>query len=77
MHRHDFPFFLQREEENRSGYHKTSIKDVQARAEAKAIREALLETGYNKAQAAKLLGIHRTLLYKKMKKYEISLDHQG
>jgi transcriptional regulator with PAS, ATPase and Fis domain len=77
MHRHDFPFFLQREEENRSGYHKTSIKDVQARAEAKAIREALLETGYNKAQAAKILGIHRTLLYKKMKKYEISLDKQG
>ena len=73
IHRHDFPFFLQNASENGSEFNKTSIKDVQARAEAKAIREALIETGNNKAQAAKLLGIHRTLLYKKMKKYGIRL----
>jgi DNA-binding NtrC family response regulator len=46
---------------------------VQARAERDAIRYALKETHYNKARAAKLLGIHRTLLYKKMKKYNIAL----
>ena len=43
-------------------------------AEKEAIRFALRETQNNKAQAAKILGIHRTLLYKKMNKYNISLD---
>ena len=38
-----------------------------------AIHQALAQTGYNKARAAKLLGIHRTLLYKKMKRYGIDL----
>ena len=74
IHLHDFPFFLQQLKADGAVFHKSSIKDVQARAEAKAIRAALVETGNNKAQAAKLLGIHRTLLYKKMKKYNISLD---
>ena len=37
-------------------------------------RPTLKETNYNKAQAAKMLRIHRTHLYKKMKKYQISLD---
>jgi transcriptional regulator of acetoin/glycerol metabolism len=49
------------------------IKGVQARAEKEAILYALKETNYNKARAAKVLGIHRTLLYKKMKKYNIAL----
>jgi DNA-binding protein Fis len=30
-------------------------------------------TQYNKVNAAELLGIHRTLLYKKARKYNISL----
>ncbi len=73
---HDLPFFLQRNEKSRLGYNQTSIKDVKALAEAKAIRDALIETGNNKAQAAKLLGIHRTLLYKKLKKYDVVLDRK-
>jgi DNA-binding protein Fis len=32
-------------------------------------------TNYNKARAAELLGIHRTLLYKKMKKHELPLSN--
>ena len=35
--------------------------------------KALAKINYNKAKAAKLLGIHRTLLYKKMKEYNIGL----
>ncbi|MCB2190145.1 MAG: sigma 54-interacting transcriptional regulator [Deltaproteobacteria bacterium] len=50
-----------------------TIKSVQAQAEADAIRMALKESGYNKALAARRLGIHRTLLYKKMKKYGLPL----
>ena len=51
----------------------TPIRDVQAQAERRAIVNALKQTGNNKAQAAALLGIHRTLLYKKMGKYAIPL----
>ena len=50
------------------------IREVQADAERRAIAAALEKTSNNKAQAASLLGIHRTLLYKKMKKYGIPLS---
>jgi transcriptional regulator with PAS, ATPase and Fis domain len=50
------------------------IREVQAEAEKAAIVAALKETGNNKARAASLLGIHRTLLYKKMKKLGVSLN---
>jgi transcriptional regulator with PAS, ATPase and Fis domain len=47
---------------------------VVAEAEREALRKALELTGNNKAKAAKLLGIHRTVLYKKMTKYLIPLS---
>jgi transcriptional regulator with PAS, ATPase and Fis domain len=50
---------------------------VQAMAEKEAIRYALKEANHNKVRAAKILGIHRTLLYKKMKKYNISLGPEA
>lgn len=40
-----------------------------AEVEADHIREALRETGGNKAEASRLLGISRDTLYKKLKKY--------
>jgi transcriptional regulator with PAS, ATPase and Fis domain len=69
----DLPFYLQRLPRNSSQPNQTSIKTVHARAEREAILYALRETDNNKARAAKILGIHRTLLYKKMTKYEIGL----
>jgi PAS domain S-box-containing protein len=53
------------------------IREVQAGAEKTAILSALKQTGNNKAKTASLLGIHRTLLYKKMKKHSIPLCGQG
>jgi len=53
------------------------LRDILARAEKEAIIDALKETKYNKVNAAKILGIHRTLLYKKMNKFGISLDRQN
>ena len=50
------------------------LKAVQSMAEKKAITQALEETGYNKVRAADLLGIHRTQLYKKMKKHGLALQ---
>jgi PAS domain S-box-containing protein len=52
---------------------KKPLKFVQDEAEIDAIRNALKATGYNKARAADRLGIHRSLLYKKMKKYHLPL----
>lgn len=39
------------------------------RAEIEAIQNALQHTGDNKKEAARLLGIHRSVLYRKLKKY--------
>ena len=70
----DLPFYLHRTQKKSPQPNQNSIKEVQAMAEKEAIRFALRETQNNKAQAAKILGIHRTLLYKKMNKYNISLN---
>ncbi|MCP4753710.1 MAG: AAA family ATPase [Proteobacteria bacterium] len=48
------------------------LKDLLEKTEKRAINEALKLTKNNKASAAKLLGIHRTGLYQKMRKYRIS-----
>jgi transcriptional regulator with PAS, ATPase and Fis domain len=73
IHRRDLPIPLKREPAacGRTGI--APIRDVQADAERTAIVNALRQTGNNKAKAAMLLGIHRTLLYKKMNKHAIPL----
>ncbi len=73
----DLPFYLHRTQKKSPQQNQTSIKEVQALAEKEAIRYALKETNHNKVQAAKILGIHRTLLYKKMKKYNIALEPEA
>jgi transcriptional regulator with PAS, ATPase and Fis domain len=45
------------------------LKKAVDRVEKEALQQALAATNNNKAKAAKMLGIHRTILYKKMKKY--------
>ncbi|MBT8373929.1 MAG: sigma 54-interacting transcriptional regulator, partial [Deltaproteobacteria bacterium] len=70
----DLPFYLTRDRQESITTNQTSIKEAQAQAEKEAILRALEETKYNKAKAAGLLGIHRTLLYKKMNKYSIGLQ---
>ena len=72
----DLPFHLHRRRNKSIENSRSSLKDVQARTEREAIRYALKETKNNKARAAEILGIHRTLLYKKMKKYNLPL-HAG
>jgi transcriptional regulator with PAS, ATPase and Fis domain len=46
-----------------------SLKELMEETERCAILEALQKTGNNRANAARLLGIHRTGLYQKMRKY--------
>ncbi len=69
----DLPFYLHRSKETIGNIQSSLLKDVVAKAEKKAIQDALKLTDYNKVNAANLLGIHRTLLYKKIARYNISL----
>ncbi len=68
----DLPFHIYQKRGGVAGNKTASIREVQHHAEKEAIVYALKSCGYNKSQAARNLGIHRTLLYKKMKKYGLS-----
>ena len=68
------PFYVYRSHREFPEHHQSALRDVHTRTEKEAILLTLQETNNNKARAAKILGIHRTLLYKKMKKYNISLN---
>jgi len=57
--------------EIKTGFSRKRVLDT---AERDLILEALKKTGGNKAQAAKLLGLSRTMLYKKIKALKIDLD---
>jgi transcriptional regulator with PAS, ATPase and Fis domain len=67
----DIPFYLFQEGRTSKSAERASLKKVQSRTERDMILHALKTTNYNKSRAANLLGIHRTLLYKKMKKYAL------
>jgi PAS domain S-box-containing protein len=67
----DLPFHIYRRTKGQPGEPTASIREVQHKAEKEAIVYALKSCGNNKTQAAHSLGIHRTLLYKKMKKFDI------
>jgi len=77
IHLADMPFYLYRSRKHSPRPGRTSMRAVQARAEKEAILDALKRANDNKAEAARILGIHRTHLYKKMKKYDIanSINH--
>ena len=70
----NLPFYLHRGRRLQAPASRSSLKDMQARTEKEAICFALREANNNKARAARILGIHRTLLYKKMKKFDLPLD---
>jgi len=68
----DLPFYLLDRKTISQATADTSLKNITFSAEKDAITDALSASNNNKARAADLLGIHRTLLYKKMKRYKIS-----
>jgi len=71
IHLSDIPFYLFQGREMSKTAENASLKKIQSRTEKDTILHALKSTDYNKSRAAELLGIHRTLLYKKMKKYDL------
>jgi PAS domain S-box-containing protein len=72
----DLPFYLSRPTLTALKGGQWDLGAVVAEAEREALRKALGLTGNNKAKAAKLLGIHRTVLYKKMSRYQIPLARE-
>jgi PAS domain S-box-containing protein len=70
----DLPFYVPRGTRPTDPRQPTSLREMQARAERDAIWTALKEADFQKARAARILGIHRTLLYKKMRKYGLPLQ---
>jgi transcriptional regulator with PAS, ATPase and Fis domain len=73
IHLCDLPYYLYQSRKGTKESSHSTLRIVQGRAEREAIRFALESTAYNKARASKLLGIHRSLLYKKMKLYDLPL----
>jgi transcriptional regulator with PAS, ATPase and Fis domain len=53
------------------------LKEEIDQTEREALERTLVMAGYNKAKTAQLLGIDRTHLYKKLKKYGIALTAPG
>lgn len=51
----------------------TRLKDNRDQSEYESIMHALDETGGNRSEAAKLLGISRSMFYNKLKKYKIDV----
>jgi len=54
----------------------SSLKAALAQPERQLILDALEANGWNRQNTARLLGINRTTLYKKMKKYSIDFEKQ-
>jgi PAS domain S-box-containing protein len=73
IHLTDLPFYVPRGSRRSDPRQPISLREMQSRAEREAVWTALKEANFQKARAARALGIHRTLLYKKMKKYGLPL----
>jgi DNA-binding NtrC family response regulator len=73
IHRNDLPFYLLRSRREPVKAGSAGLRDMRQRAEKETIIHALKAAKNSKARTAKLLGIHRTHLYKKMKQYCLPL----
>ncbi len=68
------PYYIRPKAHELEPYAPGTLKSAQIKMEKTVIEKALIRCDYNKAQAARELGIHRTLLYKKLKKHNIQLS---
>ena len=68
---YDLPFSVRYDQKAASDSINYSLDNVRSCAERESIVQALQKANNSKTRAAELLGIHRTLLYKKMRKYRI------
>lgn len=70
----DIPAYIRNANpETVNSFEKLTLDKVTQDIEKEEIIKALIKSNNNKTQAAKILGIHRTHLYKKLKKYSINV----
>lgn len=69
---HDLPVILRYVEKPSDAPVDSALEQTIGCAERDAILRSLAAARNNKTEAAKMLGIHRTVLYKKMKKYDMT-----
>ncbi|MFO7876060.1 MAG: sigma 54-interacting transcriptional regulator [Desulfovermiculus sp.] len=74
---YDLPLYVQGQQNEKRHGPRGSLKVILDNAEKQAIERALQSSNHNKMQAARELGIHRTLLYKKMKKHAVVSPASG
>jgi transcriptional regulator with PAS, ATPase and Fis domain len=74
IERHHLPFFLQTLAIGTTPYNPSSLKQLREDMEREALVQAIRLANNNKKQASEKLGIHRTALYKKMKKLNIPVN---
>ena len=76
----DLPETLRREDPDRATLELPgtpgSLRNAMVAPERQIILNALEQNGWNRQKTSAALGINRTTLYKKMKKYDISFEHQ-
>ncbi len=72
---HHLPDIIEKGEKRKNENRIESLQDTVARAETEAIKKAIKKADGNRSRAADLLGIHRTSLYKKINKYDITLKN--
>jgi transcriptional regulator with PAS, ATPase and Fis domain len=70
---HHLPIFLQNLRREPSQSSSALLKCIRDEREKETLWDALKSSNYNKNRTARILGIHRTALYKKMKKFDIPL----
>ena len=74
----DLPESLRREDPHRTmvqlSGHANSLKSAMVEPERQIILNILEQNGWNRQKSAAALGINRTTLYKKMKRYDISFE---
>ncbi|MGQ9647320.1 MAG: sigma-54 interaction domain-containing protein [Thermodesulfobacteriota bacterium] len=71
---HHLPFFLQRMRDGNNKLQRTLLKRLREDVEKEALLHAIRISNQNKNKAARILGIHRTALYKKMKRLNIPIS---
>jgi len=73
--REHFPsLFEDNLEEQHSPLLVNNLSEVLEKLEKETIERVLDQTRHNKTRAAKILGLNKSVLYRKMKKYDIAID---
>jgi PAS domain S-box-containing protein len=74
IHHYDLPVYIRHGKNSVVESKRLRLKEIRNKTDQDTICHTLERSGYNKVKAAKLLGIHRSVLYRKMKQYGIPLN---